>query len=114
MTVLSTWIKAHPRLTAWLVLALGMNAMLIYEARSVGLLAQVVELVPVCHLALPSTAGAGPPRTVKTAGFPGASAANRHHHIRVSEIIANNMLWQKCIVETMLNFRSAANNASRK
>lgn len=39
MTVLSTWIKAHPRLTAWLVLALGMNAMLIYEARSVGLLA---------------------------------------------------------------------------
>lgn len=39
MSVLSSWIKAHPRLTAWLVLALGMNAMLIYEARSVGLLA---------------------------------------------------------------------------
>ena len=39
MTSISTWIKAHPRLTAWLVLALGMNAMLIYEARSVGLLA---------------------------------------------------------------------------
>lgn len=39
MTPISNWIKAHPRLTAWLVLALGMNAMLIYEARSVGLLA---------------------------------------------------------------------------
>lgn len=39
MTALSAWIKAHPRLTAWIVLALGMNAMLVYEARSVGLLA---------------------------------------------------------------------------
>ncbi len=39
MTRITHWIKAHPRLTAWLVLALGMNAMLIYEARSVGLLA---------------------------------------------------------------------------
>ena len=39
MSLISDWIKAHPRLTAWLVLALGMNAMLIYEARSVGLLA---------------------------------------------------------------------------
>ncbi len=39
MTPISNWIKAHPRLTAWLVLALGMNAMLVYEARSVGLLA---------------------------------------------------------------------------
>jgi hypothetical protein len=38
MTPLMNWIKAHPRLTAWLVLALGMNAMLIYEARNVGLL----------------------------------------------------------------------------
>jgi len=38
MTPISNWIKAHPRLTAWIVLALGMNAMLIYEARSVGLL----------------------------------------------------------------------------
>ena len=27
---------------------------------------------------------------------------------------ANTMLWQKCIVETMRNFRSAANRASRK
>jgi hypothetical protein len=39
MPKLSAWIKAHPRLTAWIVLALGMNAMLVYEARSVGLLA---------------------------------------------------------------------------
>ena len=39
MTAISNWIKAHPRLTAWIVLALGMNAMLIYEARTVGLLA---------------------------------------------------------------------------
>jgi hypothetical protein len=33
------WAKTHPRLTAWIVLALGMNAIVIYEARSVGLLA---------------------------------------------------------------------------
>ena len=32
------WIKTHPRLTAWIVLAVGMNAMVVYEARSVGLL----------------------------------------------------------------------------
>jgi hypothetical protein len=31
------WAKAHPRLTAWLVLALGMDAMVLYEAREVGL-----------------------------------------------------------------------------
>jgi hypothetical protein len=32
------WIEAHPRLTAWFVLALGMVIMLVIEARSVGLL----------------------------------------------------------------------------
>jgi len=31
------WIKSHPRLTAWIVLALGMNAIVVYEARNVGL-----------------------------------------------------------------------------
>jgi hypothetical protein len=30
-------ILRHPNLTAWLVLALGMNAILIFEARDVGL-----------------------------------------------------------------------------
>ena len=35
---LINWIKAHPRLTAWIVLALGMDGMVAYEARSVGLL----------------------------------------------------------------------------
>ena len=40
------WVKAHPRLTAWIVLAVGMNAMVVYEARSVGLLlGQWVALV---------------------------------------------------------------------
>jgi len=32
------WIEAHPRLSAWIVLALGMVIMLVIEARSVGLL----------------------------------------------------------------------------
>jgi hypothetical protein len=46
MTALTTWIKTHPRLTAWIVLALGMNAMVVYEARNVGLLAgQWIALV---------------------------------------------------------------------
>lgn len=31
-------VKAHPRLSAWAVLALGMDAMVAYEARNVGLL----------------------------------------------------------------------------
>lgn len=34
-----TWIQTHPRLSAWAVLALGMDAMVAYEARTVGLLA---------------------------------------------------------------------------
>ena len=32
------WIEAHPRFSAWLVLALGMDILLIIEARDVGLL----------------------------------------------------------------------------
>ncbi len=32
------WVEAHPRLSAWLVLALGMVILLVIEARDVGLL----------------------------------------------------------------------------
>ena len=32
------WIMAHPRISAWVVLAVGMVGLLVYEARSVGLL----------------------------------------------------------------------------
>jgi hypothetical protein len=40
------WIKSHPRLTAWMALALGMNGIVVYEARTVGLQAgQWVALV---------------------------------------------------------------------
>src|SRR5689334_1356131 len=46
MNQMVDWVRSHPRLTAWVVLALGMNAMVIYEARSVGLLlGQWVALV---------------------------------------------------------------------
>jgi hypothetical protein len=38
MTALRTWVRTHPRLAAWVVLALGMDLMVAYEARSVGLL----------------------------------------------------------------------------
>lgn len=31
------WIKAHPRLSGWVVLALGMNAIVAFEAQDVGL-----------------------------------------------------------------------------
>jgi len=37
MTKIIAWAKAHPRLAAWLVLGLGMDAMVAYEARTVGL-----------------------------------------------------------------------------
>lgn len=40
------WAIRHPRLSAWVVLALGMVAILVYEARDVGLLAtQWVALI---------------------------------------------------------------------
>ena len=32
------WVLQHPRLSAWVVLAVGMVALLVYEARNVGLL----------------------------------------------------------------------------
>ncbi|MCY4466937.1 MAG: hypothetical protein OXE46_15510 [Chloroflexi bacterium] len=32
------WVIAHPRFSAWVVLAAGMVALLVHEARSVGLL----------------------------------------------------------------------------
>jgi len=34
---MKNWISQHPNLTAWFVLAVGMVAILIYEARDVGL-----------------------------------------------------------------------------
>jgi hypothetical protein len=39
MNQVMTWVRAHPRLAAWIVLALGMDLMVAYEARNVGLLA---------------------------------------------------------------------------
>lgn len=38
MQAIKNWIFRHPSLTAWIVLAIGMNAILIFEARDVGLL----------------------------------------------------------------------------
>ena len=37
MNSIKNWISAHPNLTAWFALALGMVAILIFEARDVGL-----------------------------------------------------------------------------
>jgi hypothetical protein len=34
---IKAWALAHPRLSAWIALALGMNALVLYEARDVGL-----------------------------------------------------------------------------
>lgn len=38
MNQIMTWARTHPRLAAWLVLGLGMDLMVAYEARDVGLL----------------------------------------------------------------------------
>ncbi len=38
MQALKAWVLRHPNLTAWIALAVGMNAILIFEARDVGLL----------------------------------------------------------------------------
>jgi hypothetical protein len=32
------WVIAHPRISAWVVLSVGMVGLLVYEARNVGLL----------------------------------------------------------------------------
>ncbi len=37
MTGLKNWISDHPNLSAWIVLAVGVVASLVYEARDVGL-----------------------------------------------------------------------------
>jgi hypothetical protein len=37
MNSIRSWITTHPNLSAWFVLALGMVAILVYEARDVGL-----------------------------------------------------------------------------
>lgn len=37
MNTIKTWILKHPSLTAWFVLGLGMVALLVFEARTVGL-----------------------------------------------------------------------------
>ena len=37
MEAIKNWIKAHPNLTAWFVLAIGMVAILVWEAQDVGL-----------------------------------------------------------------------------
>lgn len=37
MSTIRHWITTHPNLSAWFVLALGMVAILVYEARDVGL-----------------------------------------------------------------------------
>ena len=39
MESVKNWIKKHPSLSAWFVLALGMVAILVFEARDVGLVA---------------------------------------------------------------------------
>ena len=38
MQAIKDWVLRHTNLAAWIVLAVGMNAILIYEARDVGLL----------------------------------------------------------------------------
>ncbi len=38
MSKFTTFIRNHPRLTAWIVLAIGMVAILVWSARDVGLL----------------------------------------------------------------------------
>lgn len=37
MTTMKNWIVNHPNLAAWFVLALGMDILLVIEARDVGL-----------------------------------------------------------------------------
>ena len=46
MNALKQWINRHPRLAAWIVLAIGMVVMVVWSAKDVGLLAgQMIALI---------------------------------------------------------------------
>ncbi len=46
MEAIKSWIKVHPKLTAWLVLAVGMVIMVVWSAKDVGLLlGQMLALI---------------------------------------------------------------------
>jgi hypothetical protein len=46
MSALKQWINVHPKLAAWIVLAIGMVILVVWSAKDVGLLAgQMLALV---------------------------------------------------------------------
>ncbi len=46
MSALKNWINVHPKIAAWIVLALGMVVLVVWSAKDVGLLAgQMLALV---------------------------------------------------------------------
>jgi hypothetical protein len=46
MGTIKSWINLHPKLTAWIVLAIGMAIMVVWSAKDVGLLAgQMLALI---------------------------------------------------------------------
>jgi hypothetical protein len=46
MSALKQWINLHPKLAAWLVLAIGMVILVVWSAKDVGLLAgQMLALI---------------------------------------------------------------------
>ena len=46
MNALKQWINAHPKLAAWIVLAIGMVVLVVWSAKDVGLLAgQMIALI---------------------------------------------------------------------
>ena len=46
MSALKQWINVHPKLAAWIVLALGMVVLVVWSAKDVGLLAgQMLALI---------------------------------------------------------------------
>jgi MFS superfamily sulfate permease-like transporter len=46
MESIKSWVKVHPKLAAWLVLAIGMAIMVVWSAKDVGLLpGQMLALV---------------------------------------------------------------------
>ncbi len=46
MSALKQWVNVHPKLAAWVVLAIGMVILVVWSAKDVGLLAgQMVALI---------------------------------------------------------------------
>ncbi len=78
----AAWVEAHPRLAAWIVLAVGMVILLVIEARDVGLLAgQWIALIVATVLVAGRASGSSVGTTVTRLRRPNPRTTRRARHV---------------------------------